>query len=317
MNVLVSGVGVVLPRAASAAELIEPGPADAPPVEPKDLVGKKGLRYKDRATQLAYCAARAALQDAALVDEEGLTVAAGSVAVVVSSNYGNLDTVTRAMDTITRETAAAGSPMDLPNASSNVVASSVAIRFGLRGPNLMLCNGATSGLDALRWGAGLIRAGRVSRALALGVEPDNAAVRAFTGADRLLDGAVGVVLESEESAAGRGVPGLAVLGAEVRGAGLAASLARLAGPAGERPALWQVPETDAGADALPADLLDGVPRDDLGERFGTASGALGVLQCAAAVGWFARGGAGPVVASAGTDADDASAGLVLLRPAAV
>jgi monoamine oxidase len=38
--------------------------------------------------------------------------------------------------------------MDLPNASSNVVASSVAIRFGLRGPNLMLCNGATSGLDA-------------------------------------------------------------------------------------------------------------------------------------------------------------------------
>ncbi|QKW22393.1 3-oxoacyl-ACP synthase [Kitasatospora sp. NA04385] len=313
MNVVVSGTGVVLPRAASAGELIEPGPADAPPVEPRDLLGRKGLRYKDRATQLAYCAARAALRDAALLDDDGKpTVAAGSVAVVVSSNYGNLDTVTRAMDTITRETAAAGSPMDLPNASSNVVASSVAIRFGLRGPNLMLCNGATSGLDALRWGAELIRAGRVTRALVLGVEPDNAAVRAFVGGARTVDGAAAVVLESAAAAAERGVPALAALGGTVRGAGLAASLARLADAAGERPALWQVPETDA----LPEGLLDGVPRQDLGARFGLASGALGVLQCAAAAGWFARGGAGPVYASAGGDADDASAGLVLLRPAA-
>ncbi|MFI6849639.1 3-oxoacyl-ACP synthase [Kitasatospora sp. NBC_00085] len=312
MNVVVTGVGVVLPRAASARELIEPGPADAPAVEPRDIVGRKGLRYKDRATQLAYCAAQAALRDAALVDDEGLNVAALSVAVVVSSNYGNIDTITRAMDTITRETAAAGSPMDLPNASSNVVASSVAIRFGLRGPNLMLCNGATSGLDALRWGAELIRAGRVSRALVLGVEPDNAAVRAFVGGARTVDGSAAVVLESEEAAAERGAPALAVLGGVVRGAGLAASLAKLSDAAGERPALWQVPETDA----LPEGLLDGVPRQDLGARFGLASGALGVLQCAAAAGWFARGGAGPVYASAGGDADDASAGLVLLRPAA-
>ncbi|MFB8237921.1 beta-ketoacyl synthase N-terminal-like domain-containing protein [Kitasatospora purpeofusca] len=313
MTVLVTGVGVVLPRAASARELIEPGLADAPPVEPKDLVGRKGLRYKDRATQLAYCSARAALRDAALLDDEdGLKVAALGVAVVVSSNYGNIDTVTRAMDTITRETAAAGSPMDLPNASSNVVASSVAIRFGLRGPNLMLCNGATSGLDALRWGADLIRAGRVSRTLVLGVEPDNEAVRAFVGGTPTVDGSAAVVLESAEAAAGRGVPALAVLGAGVRGAGLATTLARLTASAGGPPALWQVPETDT----LPEGLLDGVPREDLGARFGLASGALGVLQCAAAVGRFARGGDGPVFASSGSDADDASAGLVLLRPAA-
>ncbi|MGW3040419.1 beta-ketoacyl synthase N-terminal-like domain-containing protein [Kitasatospora sp. NPDC001159] len=312
MTVLVTGVGVVLPRAASARELIEPGPADAPPVEPKELVGRKGLRYKDRATQLAYCAAQSALRDAALVDDEGLKVPALSVAVVVSSNYGNIDTITRAMDTITRETAAAGSPMDLPNASSNVVASSVAIRFGLRGPNLMLCNGATSGLDALRWGAELIRAGRVSRALVLGVEPDNEAVRAFVGGTATVDGSAAVVLESAEAAAERGVPALAVLGDTVRGAGLAASLAKLTASVGERPALWQVPETDA----LPEGLLDGVLRQDLGARFGLASGTLGVLQCAAAVGWFASGGTGPVFASAGGDTDDASAGLVLLRPGA-
>ncbi|MFE2024034.1 beta-ketoacyl synthase N-terminal-like domain-containing protein [Streptomyces hygroscopicus] len=319
MTVVVSGVGVVLPRARSAPELMAPElmapAADAPPIEPKDLVGRKGLRYKDRATQLAYCAADAALRHAGLLDDGGgLRVPGRSVAVVASSNYGNLDTICRAIDTIAEHTAAAGSAMDLPNASSNVIASSVAIRFGLRGPNLMLCNGATSGLDAVHWAATLIRGGRVPRALVLGVEPDNASVRAFTGGARTIDGAVALVVESEESAAERGASAPAVLGDYVRGAGLGRCLERLAAATGDRPALWQLPEqrTAAVADTL----LAGVARHDLGEVFGLGSGALGVLQCAAAVGWFARGGAGPVYATAGTDADDASAGIALRGRAA-
>ncbi|MFH9263211.1 MULTISPECIES: beta-ketoacyl synthase N-terminal-like domain-containing protein [unclassified Streptomyces] len=313
MNAVVSGVGVVLPRAGSAAELMAPGPADAPPVEPRDLVGKKGLRYKDRATQLAYCAADAALRDAGLVGEDGLCVPAPSVAVVASSNYGNLDTVVRAMDTITRETSAAGSPMDLPNASSNVVAASVAIRFGLRGPNLMLCNGATSGLDAVHWALTLIEGGRASRVLVLGVEPDNEAVRAFLGGSRTIDGAVALVLESGASAAERGVTPLATLGGYVRRTGLEVCLKELEASGDGRPALWQVPAAATLADGL----LDGVPRYDVSAHFGVGSGALGVLQCAAAVGWFAGGGAGPVYVTAGTDADDASAGLSLYGPVAV
>lgn len=313
MTVVVSGVGVVLPRAGSAPELIEPGPVDAPPVEPAALVGRKGLRYKDRATQLAYCAADLALRESGLVGADGLAVPARTVGVVASSNYGNLDTICRAMDTIVKETAAAGSPMDLPNASSNVVASSVAIRFGLRGPNLMLCNGATSGLDAVHWATTLIRAGRADRVLVIGVEPDNGTVRDFARAPAAVDGAVALVLESARSASERGAAVLASLGGYARGIGLRACLRRLAASAADRPALWQVPERvqgDGGTDGL----LEGVPRHDLGELFGVASGALGVLQCAAAVGWFARGGAGPVYATAGGDADDASAGLVLHRP---
>ncbi|CDR08895.1 beta-ketoacyl synthase N-terminal-like domain-containing protein [Streptomyces iranensis] len=313
MTVVVSGVGVVLPRARSAPELMAPA-AGAPPVEPKDLVGRKGLRYKDRATQLAYCAADAALRDAGLLDDGGLRVPGGSVAMVASSNYGNLDTICRAIDTIAEHTAAAGSAMDLPNASSNVIASSVAIRFGLRGPNLMLCNGATSGLDAVHWAATLIRGGRASRALVLGVEPDNESVRAFTGGSRTIDGAAALVLESEESAAERGATASAVLGDYVRGAGLGRTLERLAETTGDRPALWQLPEQRAAA--APDTLLEGVDRHDLGEVFGLGSGALGVLQCAAAVGWFAQGGAGPVYATAGTDADDASAGIALRGRAA-
>ncbi|MYV58317.1 3-oxoacyl-ACP synthase [Streptomyces sp. SID4931] len=313
MNTVVSGVGVVLPRAGSAAELMDPGPVDAPPVEPRELVGKKGLRYKDRATQLAYCAADAALRNAGLVDEEGLRVPAPSVGVVASSNYGNLDTIVRAMDTITRETSAAASPMDLPNASSNVVAASVAIRFGLRGPNLMLCNGATSGLDAVHWALNLIEGGRASRVLVLGVEPDNEAVRRLLSGSRTIDGAVALVLENRSSAVERGVSPLASLGGYVRRAGLESCLKELDSSSDNRPALWHIPDSASPADGL----LDGVPRYDVSAHFGVGSGALGVLQCAAAVGWFASGGAGPVFVTAGADADDASAGLSLYGPVAV
>lgn len=313
MNTVVSGVGVVLSRAGTAVDLIEPGPADAPPVVPTDIVGTRRMRYKDRATLLAFCAADAALRDAGLVDHDGLRVPAESVAVVTSSNYGNVDTVCRALDTIMLKTTAAGSPMDLPNASSNVVSSSVAIRHTLRGPNLMLCNGATSGLDAVHWAMNLIRGGRASRALVIGVEPDNEAVRELTGAGTV-DGAAAMVLESAAAAAERGATAQAVLGEYVRGGGLTACLERLESAAGERPALWQLP--DPAAAPLPEEVLRGVTRHDLGALFGTGSGALGVLQCAAAVGWFARGGDGPVFATAGTDADDATAGITLRRPAA-
>ena len=98
---------------------------------------------------------------------------------------------------IEAETTAGISPMALPNASSNVVASSVAIRYGLRGPNLMLCNGPTSGLDAVYWGAALVAADRCARAVVIGVETSNAVVEGLVGesAEHLLDGAVGLVVE--------------------------------------------------------------------------------------------------------------------------
>lgn len=134
-------------------------------------------------------------------------------------------------------------------------------------------------------------------------------MRAFTGGARTIDGAAALVVESEESAAERGASAPAVLGDYVRGAGLGRTLERLAEATGDRPALWHLPEQRAAA--VPDTLLEGVDRHDLAEVFGLGSGALGVLQCAAAVGWFAQGGSGPVYATAGTDADDASAGIAL------
>lgn len=307
-SVVVTGAAVLLPGADSLPALLTGPAADGEPPAPAGLVGKKGLRYKDRATQLGYCLAVAALRDARLVEGETPTVPGESIGVVASSNYGNLDTVTRALDTIREETVTGTSPMDLPNASSNVIASSIAIRYRLRGPNLMVCNGATSGLDAVRWGATMIRAGRVTRVLVLGVEPDNAVVRRLLEGRRAVDGGAAVVLEAAGAAAERGVPARAVLGRQTRAADAAAVLDRLAdAEAGQ--ARWLGPEAPGAA--LPVATHAALPA-----HAGRASGALGVLHLATAVGWFDEGAVGRVFALNGAAGDDASAGLELIAPGA-
>lgn len=306
MNV-VTGVHAALPGAGQAAELLSGGPSGTP-VDPAETLGKKGLRYKDRATRLGLAAAQLALRDARLLDERN-AASDPAMAVVVSSNFGNVDTVCRVAQTISEETTRGVSPMDTANASSNVIASEVAIRFGLRGPNLMLCNGATSGLDAMRWADVLLRGGRANRVLVLGVEPDNEMVRKLSGRDKIIDGGAAVVVETAESARERDARVRARLARCVRATGVAACLERLAA-ANDRPRLWFVPER--GSHPLSERLLAGVPRQDLSARWGAASGALGVLQCVASVGWFDDGGAGEVHAVAGNDEDDGTAGVVLM-----
>ncbi|MFF2746228.1 beta-ketoacyl synthase N-terminal-like domain-containing protein [Kitasatospora sp. NPDC058048] len=302
-TVVVSGAAVLLPGADSVRALLAGPEQGAPAVVPADLVGRKGLRYKDRATQLGYALAALVLADAGLTGEDGTAAGTG---VVASSNFGNLDTVTRALDTIRAETVTGTSPMDLPNASSNVIASSVAIRHGLRGPNLMVCNGPTSGLDAVHWAATLLRAGRAERMLVLGVEPDSEVVRRLTGGHPGIDGGAALLLEREDAVHARGGTVRAVLGGYARAGAVRDVLDRLA--AEGEPARCEAP---AGLDAA---LLPGVPRAGLPEHCGEASGALGVVQCAAAVGWFEDGGSGPVYALTGGAGADAGAGLALLAP---
>ncbi|OEU87015.1 hypothetical protein DB35_25985 [Streptomyces abyssalis] len=330
----ITGLGLALPGVAEAADLVSSGErADAPPPDPAERIGRKGLRYKDRATQLALVAARDALCDAGLITPDRERCAAGgSTAVVASSNLGNLDSVCTIAGDIAEKSVAAISPMNLPNASSNVVASSVAIRFGLRGPNLMLCNGVASGLDAVRWGASLISAGRAERALVVGVETGNGVTARLTGVpeDDQLDGAVALVLESSTAARLRGATSMASLGEGVRStsvAGCVGSLlpydasasggthargTRSGGAVEAGPGVWFVPERFDLSAPLPG--TEGLERHDVTRTFGRASGALGVLQCAAAVSWFASGEATAALVTSGDDGCDGVAGMMLGAP---
>jgi len=310
--VVISGVGPALPGVTGTADLAT-GPAlPAEPVDPAAVLGKRGLKYKDRATQLGLCAAFAALRDAGLRDADGPTADGAGIGVVVASNYGNVDTICRVVTTIAAETTRGTSPMDSPNASSNIIASEIAIRYKLGGPNLTVCNGDASGLDALRWAANMLSAGRAQQCVVVGVEPDNEMVRKLVGADRVVDGAVALVLEREATARERGVRARARFGGFSRTGTVEAGVRRLEAFGAGTPTGWYLPEAASDLD-IGAHLLAGVPRHGMPEAWGTLSGALGVIQSATAVGRFDAGDRGPVHVMAGRG-DDGIAGAVLCAP---
>ncbi|MFH8349167.1 beta-ketoacyl synthase N-terminal-like domain-containing protein [Streptomyces sp. NPDC018045] len=151
------------------------------PEEAHLLLGRKGLLAKEPATRLALCAAHLAL---------GLPPgrpaspppAAERTAVVVSSHLGNVHSVRRAAHAVRHGSYRDISPLSGPNMSANVIAATIALRYGLTGPNLTVCSGTTSGLAALRLAVLLLRASRAERVVVVGVEPDDATARALRAA---------------------------------------------------------------------------------------------------------------------------------------
>lgn len=301
---VVTGVGLALPGLRSVGDLLSARPP-ADGFDPATALKGREMRHKDRASRLALYAAEQALADAGLLDERGRLRGTGdATAVVVSSNLGSLRTVCDFTDTIARDTVTGLSPLGLPQTSSNVVAGWIAIRYGLRGPNLTVCNGATSGLDALHWARNLIEARRCRRAVVAGVEP------AGEHADKLLgrpvpDVACAVVLEAAAEERVRDGGGYARLSAYTRGAELAPTVAatesRAPAPVGLRlTGFGEEPGTSAG------------PSLDLTARLGDCSGALGVLQAAVAAVHIRTHGTRAVLAcTGGADTDDAAAALLL------
>jgi 3-oxoacyl-[acyl-carrier-protein] synthase II len=285
MRVAVVGAGVASPVLASPGDVLRPVAAMAG-FDPGALLGGRGLRSKDRATRLGLLAAQRAMDHAGLPPNS-------HAGVVVSSNLGNLDTVCRTAAAIATGSVTDAAPIDLPNASSNVIASSIALRFGLRGPNVMVCNGSSSGLDAAFLAASLVGAGRVPRVVLVGVEPVNDVVASLVEAPELFDGAAAVVLESAATAAAP----LAVLGGYARRAGTGDSVGRVLGN-GVPPALWLA----GSAMTTPAPLAK-ARRKDLEADLGAASGALGVLQVVAGTCWLAEAGNAAALATAGDPAD--------------
>ncbi|MFI9203128.1 beta-ketoacyl synthase N-terminal-like domain-containing protein [Streptomyces sp. NPDC053048] len=312
--VVVTGTGIVLPGIRDAAGLLTARHGDADGrVGPERLPSGRQARFKDRATLLALSAGEAALTDAGLLVDGSLTVPGSTTGTVASSNLGSLETVCRAAETVGRAGSAGLRVMDLPNACSNAVASGLAIRFGLHGVNLMLCNGATSGLDAVGWAASAIAAGRARRVLVAGTEPADPVVRHLAAGNdggRLLDGAAALVLESADAAAERGRRPLATVTGRSRRRDVTAA-AEQAG-ATEGTGLWLPPAGHPpGAPSPPHHAVL-----DLGRVLPPASGAFGVLQCVAATAWLAAGhppGVPPtaLAVAGGGPADDAAAAVLL------
>jgi 3-oxoacyl-[acyl-carrier-protein] synthase II len=272
--IAVSGWAVHIPDF-DLADLV-PGVERAPSVPAegaRELLGDRGLLAKEPATRLALCAVHRAL---------GLRPRARHgwnpdprTAVVASSNFGNAGAVASIASTLHRGDEKV-SPLQVPNASSNVVASTVGIWFGCGAANLMVCSGATGGLDAAALAAVLLRADRADRVIVVGVEPDDdftVGLQALRRTDRpgepLRAGAAAVVLE--HASAGTDPP---CLGPVRSCANPTAVVAR------------------AHADVLlgPRRLaLPGIRVIDLGHEVGDTFGACGVIQLAVAAALVAAG----------------------------
>jgi len=260
------------------------------------VLGRRGLRYKDRATRLALCAAHHALAGARLKPPGPDPDPA--FGVLLASTFSIVDSVCRVVSEIHAGGVTGTSPMDLPNVSGNVAAATIAIWFGLAGHNLTLSGATTAGVDALALAATTIRSGRAQRMLVVGVEP------AGEVADRLVagvtpdsrpgegrfDGAAAVVLEDRDAARARGADPLAVLAGYACAPAVAESAAAAmpTGPGGEA-ALWLPPCRRHQVDRHPV-LPPGWPGEalDLSAATGEAAAALGVLQVAVAASWLAE-----------------------------
>jgi 3-oxoacyl-[acyl-carrier-protein] synthase II len=239
-------LATVLPEVADA----QPQRAGEPVYQPeqaRELLGRKGLVNRDPATRLALCAVHRALGHPPGPRARDGTGPDPRTAVVASSNFSNVAAVAGIVEAVRTGGRRAVSPLAVPNASSNVLASAVASWFGFGGPSLLICSGATAGLDAIATGMLLLRAGRADRVVVVGAEPADELARALNGAGApLRAGAACVVL------APIGTANAAALLGPVR-----------AGPTAPPP-----------ADLGPAGAID------ITARYGDLYGALGVAQVA-------------------------------------
>lgn len=246
------------------------------PEKAAEVLGRKGLLGKEPATRLALCAVHRTFGLGPGRPAEPLPGGART-GVVVSSNLGNVETICSVLDEMREHSGRAVSPLQAPNASSNIIASTIAIWYGFTGANLTACSGATGGLDAVRLGTLLVRSGRVDRAVLVGVEPGDATASALAATGPvhapLRAAAACVVLEPGES-------GL-VLG----------------------PVTYGTPPA-------PADLVLGPGSNDPVGALGDTYGAHGLLQVAVAAAELATGRHHSAVATCG-DAEDGYASVRL------
>ncbi len=331
-SVAITGLGLEIPGVSGIHELLDALESPIRPAEfvPEQKLGRRGMRYKDHATKLALCAAKAAMVDAQLPTVAAEQLEPEACGVVVSTNLVNLETVCQTTETIRSSGTNNTSAMNLPNASSNVTAASLAIAFGLKAINLTLCNGATSGLDALDVASNAIRAGRADRMLVVGVETVNSVVtRLMTESSSnehnpspepwLFDGAGAMMLESAEVAASRDafVYGfLTGYGYDPRPAIKYSVLATTTDTIALD--LWLVPSQASNSFSeimeLSLDLWRETPQPeviDLGASIGESYGALGVLQCIVACLWLKSKRRSHALATSGGCWGDGSASLVI------
>lgn len=134
---------------------------------PETLLGKKGLKYLDRSTQLAACATALAFEDAGFAPASN---GRSGVGLVLGTMFGSVESVSAFDCQILQEGPRSVNPMGFPRTVINSPAGHVAIRFGLTGLNTTISAGTVSSLQAIAYAADFIADERADVLLAGGVE---------------------------------------------------------------------------------------------------------------------------------------------------
>src|SRR5216684_2958117 len=132
---------------------------------PREFIRSPHLRRADKLSQTIVAAARMALTDAGL---DAPAPDAEHVGIVVGSAVGNISESVQYLRRLFTKGPALASPMMFPNLVMNAPASYAAMEIGCTGANFTVCQGETSGEQALALGCDLIRAGRAEVVLAGG-----------------------------------------------------------------------------------------------------------------------------------------------------
>jgi 3-oxoacyl-[acyl-carrier-protein] synthase II len=253
-------------------------------------VSPKEARRLDRMIALAVAAAREAVADAA-PDLDG--VDPERVGVAIGSGVGGLGTLEESFRVLMGRGPGRLSPFMIPMIIGNMAAGYVAIRYGLRGPNLCHVSACATGAHSIGEAARIIERGEADVMLAGGAEAAMtrlaiggfAAMRALStrndepeAASRPFDrdrdgfvmgeGAAVLVLEEAEHARARG----ARVRAEVMGYGMSADAVHMAIPSEDGEGAQRcmgIALRDAGVEASEVDYINahatGTPAGDPAE----------------------------------------------------
>jgi 3-oxoacyl-[acyl-carrier-protein] synthase II len=166
------------------------------------LIGQRGLRHHTRGTLYLMAAARLAMEEAGIFNQE----ATETIGIITGTMTCNAALVADFDQTTLTEKPTVVNASKFPETVWNAPSSRAAIRFGLKGMNIPVCSGANSGLDAIVAAHEHIRNGAEKIILAGGFEemtPYFSVLFAEQTVLPLREGSAILVLEQEDFARAR------------------------------------------------------------------------------------------------------------------
>lgn len=174
---------------------------DMPPAA--ELLRGERLRAVSIEARLLLAAARLALLDAGLYGDE-LPIDPDELGIVVATRFAGLQDYVELYRAGTEGERPRVNPARGPQTGLTAPAAELSIRLPAGGPNATVSNGAVGGLDALRYAADQLAAGRAGAMLVCEAEPAPAVLGDGAAGTPDLGHAAVVVLEAEHSARARG-----------------------------------------------------------------------------------------------------------------